>query len=120
MEAMDDDIKSLHDNKTWKLIKKPTEGRLVNCKWIFKVKEGIKGVISMRFKTRLVATGFTHKEGVYFNYVFFPFVKHRSTRMLLVMVARFDLELEQMDVKIDFLYGDLDETIFMKQLVRYE
>src|ERR1051325_8910521 len=35
--------------------------------------------------------------------------------MLLAMVAQFDLELEHMDVKTTFLYGDLDETILMRQ-----
>src|SRR3954469_2465409 len=99
LKAMDDEMKSLHDNHTWELIKKPARARLVSCKWIFKVKEGIEGVTSKRYKARLVARGFTQKEGVDFNDVFSPVVKHRSIRMLLAMVAQFDLELEQMDVK---------------------
>ena len=44
LKAMDDEMKSLHDNNTLELIKKPAGARLVSCKWIFKVKEGIKGV----------------------------------------------------------------------------
>src|ERR1051325_9249622 len=98
MKAMDNEIKSLHDNNTW-LIKKPAGARLVSCKWIFKVKEGIEGVVSKRYKARLVARGFTQKEGIDFNDVFSPVVKHRSIQMLLPMVAHFDLELEQMDAK---------------------
>ena len=42
LKAMDDEMKSLHDNNTWELIKKPAGARLVSCKWIFKVKKGIK------------------------------------------------------------------------------
>ena len=42
-------------------------------------------------------------------------MKHKSIKMFLAMVAQFDLELEQMDVKIAFLYGDLDETISIRQ-----
>lgn len=42
-------------------------------------------------------------------------LKYRYIRLLLAMVAKFDLELEQMDVKKAFLYGDLDETILMRQ-----
>jgi len=34
--------------------------------------------------------------------------------MLLTIVAQFDLELEQMDVKTTFLYGELEEKIYMK------
>src|ERR1043165_6788236 len=57
LKAMDDEMKSLHDNDTWELIKKPAGARLVNCKWTFKVKEGIEGVTSKRYKARLVARG---------------------------------------------------------------
>jgi len=39
--------------------------------------------------------------------------------MLLAMVAQFDLELEQMNVKIMFLHGELEERIYMKQLESY-
>ena len=84
---MDDEIKSLHDNNTWELIKKPSGARVVRSKWIFKVKEGIKGVALKKYNESLVARGFTQKEGVDFNDVFSPIVKHRSIRMLLAMVA---------------------------------
>ena len=35
------------------------------------------------------------------------------------LVAHFDLELHQMDVKISFLNGDIDETIYMVQLENF-
>lgn len=54
------------------------------------------------------------------NDVFSHVVKHISIRLLLTMVARFDLELEQMDVEITFLYIYLDNTILMKQPEGYE
>jgi hypothetical protein len=44
---------------------------------------------------------------------FSPVVKHSSIRVLLAMVALFDLELEQPDVKTVFLHGELEETIYM-------
>lgn len=86
----------------------------------FKVKEGIETVMSKRFKGRLVARGLNQKQGVTLNDVFSLIVKYISIRILFVMVARFDLELEQMDVKTAFLYGDLDETILMKKPEGYE
>ena len=52
-------------------------------------------------------------EGVDFNEVFYPVVKHTSIRVLLAMVAWFDLELEQLYVKTAFLHGELEEQIFM-------
>ena len=57
----------------------------------------------MRFKARLVAEGFTQCEGVDFNEIFSSVVKHRSIRLVLSLVAQFDLELEQMDFKTTLL-----------------
>jgi hypothetical protein len=48
-----------------------------------------------------------------FNEIFSPVVKHSSIRVLLSMVALFDLDLEQLDVKTTFLHGELEETIYM-------
>ncbi|KAH9688531.1 Integrase catalytic domain-containing protein [Citrus sinensis] len=42
-------------------------------------------------------------------------VKHSSIRILLAIVAQFDLELVQLDVKTVFLHGDLEEEIYMTQ-----
>ena len=42
-------------------------------------------------------------------------VWHTSIKVLLSIVAVHDLELEQMDVRMAFLYGYLEEEIYMKQ-----
>lgn len=86
LKAMDDEMKTLHDNNTWEMKEKPAGARLVTCKGTFKVKEGIEGVMSKRFKPRLVVRGFTQKEGVGFNDVFSYVVKDISIIMLLSMV----------------------------------
>jgi len=57
---------------------------------------------------------YAQKEGIDYNKLFSPVVKYTSIRMSLAMVAQFDLQLEQMDVKIIFLQGEL-ERIYMKQ-----
>ena len=54
------------------------------------------------------------KEGIDYNEIFSSVVKHTSIRMLLAIVAQFDLELEQIDVKM-FLHSELEEKIDMKQ-----
>ena len=41
-------------------------------------------------------------------------------RMLLALAANQDLEVVQMDIKIAFLHGDLDEEIYMKQQEGYD
>ena len=106
-------MKSLHKNHIWHLVKPPKGHKIVGCKWIFKKKEGLPGVESTWYKARLVAKGFSQREGIYFNEVFSHVVRHSSIRVLLAMVALFDLELKQLDVKTAFLHGELEEQIYM-------
>ena len=113
--AMQEEMESLQKNKTWELGELPKGKRVVRCKWVFKRKEGIPGVEEPRFKARLVAKGYSQIPGVDFNDVFSPVVKHSSIRALLGIVAMHDLELEQLDVKTAFLYGELEEDIYMQQ-----
>ena len=115
LNVMKEEMTSLKENNTWVLVQRPAGRRLVGCKWIFKLKEGIAGSESVRYKTRLVAKGFTQKEGIDFNEVFSPVVKHFSIRVLLVITTYLDLELDQMDVKTAFLHGNLEEEILMAQ-----
>lgn len=67
------------------------------------------------FKARLVAKGFTQEERINFSKMFSPVVRHTPVRALLSIVAHFNLELQHMDVTTTFLYGTLDEDIYMKQ-----
>ena len=93
----------------------PNSCKPVGCKWVFKTKRDAKGNIE-RFKTRLVAKGFTQKKGIDYKDTFSPFSKKDSLRIIMTLVAHFDLELHQMDVKTAFLNGNLDEDIYMDQL----
>nr|GEX34471.1 retrovirus-related Pol polyprotein from transposon TNT 1-94 [Tanacetum cinerariifolium] len=53
--------KPLRKNKTWELVDHPVGQKLVSCKWLFKIKEGIEGVQKPRYKARLMARGFTRR-----------------------------------------------------------
>ena len=110
-QAMNEEMESLSKNQTWELVRKPDGQKLVSCKWIYKLKEGIPGVEKPRYKARLVARGFTQREGIDYIEVFSPVVKHTSIRLLLALVATQNLELEQLDVKTAFIHGELEETI---------
>lgn len=47
-------------------------------------------------------------------------MKHISLQILLTLVVELNLDLEEMDVKVTFLYGDLENIIYMKQLEGFE
>ena len=68
-----------------------------------------------KYKAQLVAKGYSQVEGIEFGEIFSLVSKLTSIRFLLSIVAAFDLEVEQMDVKTTFLHGDLEEEIYMKQ-----
>ncbi|RVW22816.1 Retrovirus-related Pol polyprotein from transposon TNT 1-94 [Vitis vinifera] len=114
MEAMNEELKSMAHNGVWDLIELPNNCKPVGCKWVFKTKRDAKGNIE-RFKARLVAKGFTQKEGIDYKDTFSPVSKKDSLRIIMALVAHFDLELHQMDVKTAFLNGNLDEDIYMEQ-----
>jgi hypothetical protein len=114
LEAMEDEIKSMSTNKVWDLEHIPKEAKTVGCKWVYKTKHDSQGNIE-RFKTRLMTKGFTQREGINYNETFSPVSCKDSFRIIMALVAHYDLELHQMDVKTVFLNGDLEENVYMAQ-----
>jgi hypothetical protein len=116
-EAMGEEMQSLYKNEIWELVQLPKGKKAIGCKWVYTKKKGSteKEKDDIRFKARLVAQGYTQKEGIDYNEVFSPVVKHFSIRVLLALVAQFDLELVQLDMKTAFLHGDLEEDIYITQ-----
>ena len=114
-QAAEEEMESHRKNRTWDLIDRPAKAKLVGCRWLFKLKPGIPGVEDERYKGRLVAKGYSQTEEIDYNEIFSPVVKHVSIRLMLSIVENLNLELEQMDVKTDFLHGSLEERILMEQ-----
>ena len=99
----------------WKL---PVECKRVGCKWVFKTKRDSQGNIEC-YKVCLVAKGFTQKDGIDYKETFLLVSKKNSFRIIMALVAHYDLELHQMDVKTAFLNGDLEEDVYMDQLMGF-
>jgi len=93
LKAINEEMLSLEKNQTWKLVSLPKNQRVVGSKWVFKKKEWIPGVEAPRYKASLVAKGFTQVEGIDYNEIFSPVVKHCSIRVLIAIVNMYDLEL---------------------------
>ena len=112
--ACDDEIESLVKNGTWELVNLPIGKTTIGCKWVMKKKRGADGNVN-RYKSRVVAQGFTQRKGIDYQEVFSPVVRYSSIRMVLAVANQFDMEVHQMDVMSAYLNGILEEEIYMKQ-----
>lgn len=83
--------------KTWNLVDLPGNGQPLTCRWISRQKQDV------RFKARLVARSFEHKEGS-------PISLHVSIRLILSLAASNQIKLMNFDVKAALLYGFNDDT----------
>ena len=70
LEAMEDEMKYMNADKVQDLEIIPKRAKTVGCKWVSKTKLDSQGNIE-RYKVRLVAKGFTQREGIDYNETFF-------------------------------------------------
>ena len=68
------------------------------------------------YKARLVAKWYTQIQGIDYEETFSPVARYKSIWYLLAHAALQDWEIEAMDVKLAYLYGVLEEEIYMEQL----
>ena len=81
----------------------PKVKKAIGCKWVEDM---------VRYKARLVAKGYAQREGIDYNEVFSPVVKHSLIRILLALVAQYELDLDQYNVKTAFFMA-----IWMKRSI---
>eukprot|EP00253_Pinus_taeda_P017144 PITA_17144 len=114
-EAMQKEYDALIKNGTWKLVDPPLGTKPIGCKWVYKNKYKVDGLLN-KHKAKLVAKGFAQKEGVYYEETFAPTTKWATIRTLFSLAAQNGWKVHQMDVKTAFWNGDLKENVFMSQL----
>jgi hypothetical protein len=106
---------ALDKNEAWDLIELLGGRKPIFSKWVFKKKLNADGKVE-KYKACLLAKGYSQVEGIDFGDVFSFVAKLTSIRFFWFVVAAFDLEVQQMDVKTTFLHEDLEKKIYMKQL----
>src|SRR3954462_4755547 len=120
LEAMHKEIDNFERNKVWKLVEKPKDCRnVIGTKWIFKNKQDEHGII-VRKKARLVAQGYYQIEGIDYGETYAPVARLESICILLAYAAHHNFKLQQMDVESAFLYGPLNELVYVKQPPGFE
>ena len=110
--SVDTEFQAQFANNTWELVHLPTGRKVITCKWVFKIKYNPDGTI-YRYKSRLVARGFTQVENIDYHETFAPILRFESLRLLIAIAAYLGLLIHQMDVDNAYLNPELDKEIYM-------
>lgn len=110
IEAIKKEKEALNKNNTWTYVNETELGnnKLLSNRWVFRIKD------DGRYKARLVVCGNQQEYGIDYTETYSPVVNIASLRALLAIAASKKYHMCGFDVKTAFLYGELDETIFMK------
>ncbi|GJW90046.1 retrovirus-related pol polyprotein from transposon TNT 1-94 [Tanacetum coccineum] len=93
--------------------------RAIGTKWVFRNKKDERGIV-IKNKARLVAQGYTQEEGIDYDEVFAPVARIEAIRLFLAYVIFKDFVVYQMDVKSSFLYGKIEEEVYVYQPPEFE
>ena len=116
--AMTDEMKSLQEH-TLKLVPLPPHTKPVKCKWVYMNKTDVHNNIILR-RARLVAKGYSQKDGIHFNEVFPPIAKYTTVRFLLALSVKEEMDMVEVDVKSAFLNRTVGQRILTNFFVLYD
>ncbi|GJY31474.1 putative ribonuclease H-like domain-containing protein, partial [Tanacetum coccineum] len=114
VEAMQEEMQQFINQKVWKLVPLPDGKIAIRTKWILKNKRDARGIV-VRNKARLVAHGYRQEEGIDYDEVFAPVARIEAIRLFLAFASYMGFMVYQMDVKSAFLYGEIDEEVYVTQ-----
>jgi hypothetical protein len=112
------ELASMYENDVWELVQLPPGERAIPCRWLCTDK--LMADLSTIEKARLIVMGHLQKAGRDFQEIFAPVLKMESVQVLLALIAMHDMDFIQGDVKTAFLYGPLEETVYMRQPPGFE
>ncbi|GJT38233.1 putative reverse transcriptase, RNA-dependent DNA polymerase [Tanacetum coccineum] len=101
--------------KVWTLVDLPYGKRAIETKWVYKNKKDERCIV-VRNKARLVAQGYTQEEGIDYDEVFAPVARIEAIRPFLAYASFMNFVVYQMDVKSVFLYGKIEEEVYVMQM----
>ena len=107
-------MEALTFRETWELVSTLTDVVIISCRWVFTLKYRPDSSMD-RYKVRLVAKGYTQTYGIDYFETFSPVARMNSIRILFSIVVNLLCSLFQLDIIDVFLYGDLQEEVYMEQ-----
>ncbi|GJU64016.1 putative ribonuclease H-like domain-containing protein [Tanacetum coccineum] len=119
VEAMQEEMQQFINQKVWQLVSLPDGKIAIRTKWILKNKRDARGIV-VRNKARLVAQGHRQEEGIDYDEVFAPVARIEAIRLFLAFASYMGFMVYQMDVKSAFLYGEIDEEVYVTQPKGFE
>nr|GEU45981.1 putative ribonuclease H-like domain-containing protein [Tanacetum cinerariifolium] len=119
VEAMQDELLQFKLLNVWTLVDLPKDKWAIGTKWIFRNNKDERGIV-IKNKARLVAYGNTQKEGIDYDEVFTPVARIESIRLFLAYASFKDFVVNQTDVKSAFLYGKIEEEVYVCQPPGFE
>ncbi|KAJ9543688.1 hypothetical protein OSB04_023395 [Centaurea solstitialis] len=119
IEAMQEELLQFVLQHVWDLVDLPKGHRVIGTKWIFRNKTDERGIV-IKNKARLVAQGYTQEEGIDYDDVFAPVARIEAIRLFLAFASYKGFKVYQMDVKSAFLYGTIDEEVYVCQPPGFE
>ncbi|GJW99093.1 retrovirus-related pol polyprotein from transposon TNT 1-94 [Tanacetum coccineum] len=119
IEAMQEEILQFKLQEVCTLVDLPNKKRVIGSKWVFRNKKDERGIV-IRNKARLVAQGYTQEEGIDYDEVFALVARIEAIRLFLAYASFKDFMVYQMDVKSAFLYGKIEEEVYVCQPPGFE
>ncbi|GJU63748.1 putative reverse transcriptase, RNA-dependent DNA polymerase, partial [Tanacetum coccineum] len=117
--SMQDELLQFKLQKVWTLVDLLYGKRAIRTKWVYRNKKDERGIV-IRNKARLVAQGYTQEEGIDYDEVFAPVARIEAIRLFLAYASFKDFVVYQMDVKSAFLYGKIEEEVYVCQPPGFE
>ncbi|GJY05892.1 putative ribonuclease H-like domain-containing protein [Tanacetum coccineum] len=119
VDAMQEEMQQFINQQVWKLVPLPVGKHAIGTKWILKNKRDARGIV-VRNKARLVAQGHRQEEGIDYDEVFAPVARIEAIRLFLAFASYMGFLVYQLDVKSAFLYGEIEEEVYVTQPKGFE
>ncbi|GJT85063.1 putative ribonuclease H-like domain-containing protein [Tanacetum coccineum] len=119
VDAMQEEMQQFINQQVWKLVPLPAGKHAIGTKWILKNKRDARGIV-VRNKARLVAQGHRQEEGIDYDEVFAPVARIEAIRLFLAFASYMGFLVYQLDVKSAFLYGEIEEEVYVTQPKGFE